>query len=72
MGWNILVLARKPSDNINISQYLVITLEQDHENETPLSLKEVVLMVLAEHISFFSAKVGVEVLEDQNRKTSWG
>ena len=53
-----------------MSQYLVIILEQDHENETLLSLKEVVLMVLAEHISFFSAKVGVEVLEDQNRKTS--
>lgn len=54
-----------------MSQYLEIILERHHENGTPLSLLEVALKVLVERISFFSAKVGVEALEDQTRKTFW-
>ena len=61
----------KPSPKIKITQYLATILEQHHENETPLWLKEVELMVLEECIFFSSAKVGVEVWgEDQTHKTS--
>lgn len=55
-----------------MTKYLALILEQHHENETLLWLKEVALMALEEYISFSSVKVGVEVSEeDQTRKISW-
>lgn len=64
--------ARKPSPKIIMTKYLALILEQHHENETLLWLKEVALMALEEYISFSSVKVGVEVWEeDQTRKISW-